>query len=134
MVGRFATGMAIDCTGSKKAMIVCFFLLLTALLWLQAADGLWMLYLFACIYGLAHGGFFTAISPIVAEFFGIKSHGALFGIVVCFGTIGGAAGPILAGYIFDVTGSYTPSLWLITFMSVIGLGLILTLKPLVGNN
>ncbi len=134
MVGRFATGMAIDRTGSKKAMIVCFFLLLTALLWLQAADGLWMLYLFACIYGLAHGGFFTAISPIVAEFFGIKSHGALFGIVVCFGTIGGAAGPILAGYIFDVTGSYTPSLWLITFMSVIGLGLILTLKPLVGNN
>ena len=32
-----------------------------------------MLYLFAVVYGLAHGGFFTVISPIVAELFGIGS-------------------------------------------------------------
>ena len=69
-------------------------------------DKVWMLYLFACVYGLAHGGLLTAISPIVAELFGIASHGALFGIVVCFGTAGGAFGPILSGYLFDITGSY----------------------------
>ena len=129
MVGRFITGMAIDRIGSKKAMIVCYFMLIAGMLWLQTADAPWMLYLFACIYGLAHGGFFTSFSPIVAELFGIGSHGAIFGIVVFFGTTGGALGPILAGYIFDITGSYHPTFWLICLISVIGLGLLLSLKP-----
>lgn len=130
MIGRFTTGVAIDRIGSKPLMIVCFVILITALLWLQMADSLWMLYLFACIYGLAHGGFFTAISPLIAEFFGIASHGVIFGIVVFFGTVGGALGPIVAGQLFDMTGSYTITFRLITLISVAGLGLILFLKPI----
>jgi MFS family permease len=130
MLGRFIAGMAVDRVGSKRVMIICFFLLIAALLWLQTADALWMLLLFACVYGIAHGGFFTAISPLVAELFGIKSHGVLFGIVVCFGAIGGAAGPILAGYIFDNTGSYGIYFWLITFMGMISLGLMFLLTPI----
>lgn len=130
MLGRFITGLAIDRMGSKKVMIICYYFLIAGLLWLQISDSLWMLYLFACVYGLAHGGFFTAISPIVAELFGIGSHGSIFGIVVCFGTLGGAAGPILAGFIFDTTGSYRLSFWLTILMSLVGLGLILLLRPI----
>ena len=130
MAGRFAAGLAIDRLGSKSIMVVCFLVLIAALSWLQVADSLWMLYLFAAVYGLAHGGFFTAISPIVAEIFGIVSHGALFGIIVCFGTIGGAIGPIVAGKLFDVTGSYSLVFKMITLISVVGLGLILFLKPI----
>ena len=59
--------------------------------------------LFAVIYGIAHGGFFTSISPIVAEYFGINTHGVLFGTVVFSGTIGGSFGPFLAGYIFIIS-------------------------------
>lgn len=130
MVGRFLTGMSIDRIGSKRAMVVCFGMLIAGLLWLQVAANTWMLYLFAGVYGLAHGGFFTAISPIVAEFFGIGSHGALFGLVAFFGTAGGAFGPILAGYVYDVTGSYALYFWLITALTAVALGLILSLKPI----
>jgi MFS family permease len=130
MAGRFITGIAIDRIGSKKAMIVCFILLIAGLLWLQTAKELWMLYLFAVIYGTAHGGYFTTISPIVAEFFGIRAHGVLFGIVSFSGTVGGAIGPILAGYIFDVTAGYSPAFWLCTLMSSLGLVLLLLLKPI----
>ena len=129
MLGRFVIGMAIDRIGSKKIMIICFCLLSTDLLWLQAADALWMLIVFACIYGIAHGGFFTAISPLVAEFFGIVSHGALLGVAICFGALGGGAGPIMAGYVFDVTGSYRLFFWLICFMSLAGLGMMFLLRP-----
>jgi len=127
MVGRFVTGMFIDLLGNRRSMIICFVLLISALLWLQVARELWMLYLFAAVYGLAHGGFFTVISPIVAEYFGVKSHGVLFGIAVFSGTIGGALGPILAGHIFDVTKSYSLAFWIITALAAIGLGLILSL-------
>jgi len=129
MVGRFITGIAIDRIGSKRAMIVCSMLLIAGLLWLQTAKELWMLYVFAVIYGTGHGGFFTTISPIVAEFFGIRAHGVLFGIIAFCGTVGGALGPILAGYVFDVTAHYGQAFWLCILMSSLGLALLLLLKP-----
>ena len=129
MAGRFISGIAIDRIGSKRVMLFCFILLIAALLWLQIANMLWMLYFFAAIYGLAHGGFFTTFSPVVAEFFGIKSHGALFGIAMFSGTFGGALGPFLAGYIFDITAGYVLAVWICALMAVLGLVLISLLKP-----
>ena len=124
-----AAHIAIDRVGSKRVMIFSFILLIITLLWLQIAKELWMIYLFAMIYGIAHGGFYTAISPMVAEFFGIKAHGALFGIVVFSGTFGGALGPILAGHIFDVTGGYSLAIWMNTLVGALGFTLIALLKP-----
>ena len=129
MAGRFFSGIALDRIGSKRVMIICFILLIAGFLWLQIATRLWMLYLFAVIYGLSHGGFFTSFSPIVAEFFGIKSHGVLFGITMFCGTFGGALGPITAGYVFDVTGAYAGAIWICTLISLIAFGLVATLKP-----
>ncbi|MBE0583200.1 MAG: MFS transporter [Desulfofustis sp.] len=130
MLGRFCSGVAIDRIGSKSVLIICYFVLTASLFWLQMADSMWMLYCFAAVYGLAHGSFFTAVSPIVAETFGIAAHGAIFGVVVFAGTVGGAVGPIVAGWIFDLTGSYDAVFITITVLSVISFGLILLLKPL----
>ena len=128
MVGRFLSGLAIDRKGSKQIMCICFGFLIISLLWLTKADALWKLYGFACIYGIAHGGFFTAISPIIVELFGIRAHGSLFGVVVFFGTTGGALGPILTGYLFDMTHSYIFAFRLILVISCIALGFLLCLN------
>ena len=133
MAGRFVGGLAIDRIGSKKVMVFTYILLLAGLLWLQIAAELWMLYLFALIYGLAHGGFFTTFSPIVAEFFGIKSHGAIFGIAMFCGTFGGAIGPVMAGYVFDISGGYSGAVWICTLVGALGFVLISSLKPVMGG-
>jgi len=133
MLGRFVSGLVIDKRGSKTVMKVCFLLLLGDLVWLQFAHRLWMLYLFGVVYGLAHGGFFTAISPLVAEWFGIRSHGTLFGIVVCFGTTGGAVGPLLAGHLFDLSGSYQSTFLILTALALVAWGLLLSLRPAKGR-
>ena len=106
MLGRLLTGFLIDRIGTRKSMATCFVLLIAAFLWLQVAREAWMLYLFAAVYGVAHGSFFTLISPTVARLFGISSHGVLLGIVLFSGNFGGAVGPVVAGYIFDLTSSY----------------------------
>ena len=67
------------------------------------------------------------MSPTVAEYFGLKAHGAIFGIVVFFGTIGGASGPILAGRIFDLTDSYTLAFASLAALATLGLVLALRL-------
>jgi MFS family permease len=128
MAGRFASGLLIDRTGSKRIMILSFVLLLSALFWLTRADALWELYAFAMVYGIAHGGFFTAVSPIVAELFGIRAHGSLFGVVVFFGTTGGALGPFVTGFLFDRFQNYAAAFWVLILIAAIAAGLMLCLR------
>jgi len=128
VVGRFLTGMAIDRIGNKLAMIICFIFLISALLWLQQARELWMFFLFTVVYAFAHGGLYTTISPIVVEYFGLRSHGGLFGIVFFSSALGGAIGPVVAGHIFDITESYSIAFWTCTAVATTALGLVLSLR------
>ena len=130
MIGRFVMGSAGDRIGNKPAYLICFVLLSVALLWMQLARELWMLYLFACVYGFAHGGFFAVISPWVAELFGLSSHGVILGAVFFSTTIGGAIGPVLAGHIFDITSSYQLAFLVFTVACIVGFILTLLLKPI----
>ena len=133
MFGRFLMGTANDRIGGKRSLVICFIMLLCGLVLLQVASEAWVLFLFAAVYGLALGGFFTVMSPTVAELFGIGSHGELFGIAVFIGTLGGSIGPLLAGRIFDVTGSYQAVFLVLTGLAVLGLVLITMLRPLGGT-
>ena len=129
MVGRLSIGIAIDRIGNKKSVIICFIFLITSFFWLLVAGEMWMLYIFAMVYGVAHGGIFTVISPIVGELFGIGSHGVLFGIVAFSLTFGGAIGPVLAGHIFDIVRSYQLVFLILAGVGIAGLFLTLFLKP-----
>ena len=130
MLGRTVMGLTNDRIGGKRSLIVCFIILLGGLTCLQISSSVWMLYLFAAVYGFAHGGFFTVMSPMVAELFGTGFHGLLFGLVLFSGTIGGSVGPLLTGYIFDVTGSYRIAFIVLTALTLAGFLLILFLRPL----
>jgi cyanate permease len=68
------------------------------------------------------------ISPIVAELFGIRSHGGLFGIVVCFGTTGGALGPFVTGLMFDRFLNYTAAFTALILIAAVAFVLMLCLK------
>jgi MFS family permease len=100
-------GMCGDRFGNRPTFAASFLLLAIAFFWLLAARETWELYLFAVILGIAYGGMQVLFSPLVAELFGLKSHGVILGSAAFGGSIGAALGPLFAGYIFDETGSYT---------------------------
>jgi MFS family permease len=133
IAGRLVMGAASDRIGNKKALIVCLFFLLMGLIWLQTAKDLWKFYLFAVVHGFAHGGFFALVSPLVAGLFGTRSHGLILGFVIFSSTIGGAIGPVMAGYIFDVSESYRLVFWILSAMSLAGLLLTASLRPVGGE-
>jgi len=133
ITGRLLMGGASDKIGEKSALMICLLFLFLALCWLQVVRTLWMFYLFAIVYGFAHGGFFSLISPLIAKFFGTKSHGILFGVVIFSSTIGGAIGPFMAGYIFDVTTSYQIVFLILMVLSITAMILTTFLKPLIRN-
>jgi len=106
IVARVLAGLMLDRIGSKHSLMLCFVPLITSLVWLQFASSLWTLYVFAGLYGLSHGSFFTLQAPVVAQLFGTRSHGTLFGVLMVGSGIGGALGPILTGRACDILGSY----------------------------
>ena len=133
IAGRLTIGTLFDRLGGRRSLSICFIVLLTSFILLQVAETTWMLFLFAAVYGFAHGGFFTVMSPTIAEFFGTGSHGVIFGIVLFSGTIGGATGPLLAGSLFDMNGSYAVMFMILTGFSVLGLLLAWALGPIDGK-
>ena len=130
IVARLGMGTAADRIGARKAFFVCFVVLLVGFLWLRGASSLWMLVVYAALDGFARGGSFAVISPMVAELFGTRAHGYLFGIVNFAGTLGGALGPLVAGRIFDVSQSYQWTFLLLAAFSAAGMVLLACLKPL----
>jgi len=133
MVGRVIMGGAGDRVGSRLAIRICFPIIAIALFWLQFSQELWMLYLFACVYGFVHGGFFALLSPLVAELFGLSAHGVIFGVVFFSGAIGSSLGPVLVGYIFDVTSSYQLGFLVCALLAVSSFILALLLRPTSGK-
>ncbi len=127
ILGRLTVGGLVDKIGGKKAFTLCFAILSASLFTLIGTTAHTALFIAIGCYGFAHGGLFTVVSPTVASYFGMRAHGAIFGTVLFFGTIGGAIGPVLMGLAFDQTGSYQLGFQGLTLLAVIGLGLVLSL-------
>jgi len=126
VAGRLFVGSCVDWIGGRRAFIVCLVPLTASLVGFLQIETQSALFAAVALYGFAHGGLFTVVAPTIAEYFGTRAHGSLFGIVVFFGTIGGAVGPIVAGWIFDMTGSYAIAFG--TLATLAGLGLLLVLS------
>lgn len=133
VLGRIVMGTMNDRIGGKASLTTCFIILITSFLILQFAGNAPMLFVFAVIYGFAHGAIFTVISPTIAEYFGMRSHGQLFGTVLFVGTLGGTIGPIVTGYIFDITGTYRIAFMVLTLCAVLGLIPVIRLRPVHGT-
>jgi len=131
--GRVIMGIAGDRIGNKLAFIMSFGLMSAALFWLLAAKELWMLYLFAVLFSFGYGGIAVLISPVVAEQFGLNSLGTILGIIFFICAIGETIGPVVAGYIFDMTGSYQLGFLVTAILSFIGLILVSILRPTSGQ-
>jgi MFS family permease len=69
------------------------------------------------------------ISPMVAELFGLTSHGIIFGVIHTGGAIGESSGPVVVGRIFDVTGSYRLGFLVSAIISGIGIIATSILRP-----
>lgn len=129
ILGRLAMGAAADRIGVKGALALTFAMMFSGLMLLNNAASVFTYYMFAVVHGFAHGAFFALMSPAVAAFFGTRSHGILLGTVIFSGTLGGAAGPILGGHLFDVTGTYRILFMLLAGASLGSLLLTLSLRP-----
>jgi len=128
ILGKVVSGRAGDIIGSRQTLMLGFVLMSIALIWLVPAETAWILFSIAGIFGFGYGGCAVSHSPIIGDLFGLKSHGLIFGVFDLSVMGGGAIGPLLTGYLFDVTNSYKMAFLLCAVMSFIGIVLTSFLK------
>ena len=80
---------------------------LVALLSVEDTTQSWLLYLYAICMGLGTGLFIPAMFAGAADIFHGKRYGTISGLLLTGMGLGGAIGPWLGGYIYDLSGSYT---------------------------
>jgi MFS family permease len=71
------------------------------------AKSLSMVFLYNIILGIGVGGFFTGNLGINSSYYGRAHYPKIVGFSMPFATILGSLGPLLAGAMYDKTGSYT---------------------------
>jgi len=121
ILGKVLLGRVGDIVGNRRTLMLGFILMSGALIGLVPAKIGWMLFLIAGLFGFAYGGIAVSHSPLVAELFGLRSHGLIFGVFAISVGWGGAMGPFLTGYLFDVTKSYQIAFLLCGVISLTGI-------------
>ena len=81
------------------------------------------------VYSLAYGGLASLQEPIRADYFGTKAFATIQGVSRTVTTVGTFMGPIVAGFLYDVTHSYTIAFGIFAVVSLLSMLLMLLAKP-----
>jgi MFS transporter, OFA family, oxalate/formate antiporter len=127
--GRVGMGFISDRLGIRKMVFYGFLITGAGYLCLSVSHSIWMLYVFAVIFGALNGVGLLLI-PFIAEYFGFKELGVISGIVVFANSAGAAISPPLAGAIFDAAGSYEIAFILCGIFGITAGILMWLLKPM----
>lgn len=126
VIGNLATGFLSEWVGSRRVMTGCLVLMTLGLTWLIFTRDIVGFFVFAMIFGTTTGGINPLLMLVPAELFGLRNLGIIAGTFSLLGTIGGALGSPLAGYIFDAAKDYG-----IAFAISVAMGIIAVILSLV---
>ncbi len=115
-IGKLAMGIFADRVSARVALAINFGCSMLGMVALLGARGALPLALFVVLYGFSVGSPLVLMPLVMAESLGLRRLGSIMGTTGMFATAGAATGPIVAGRIFDVTGSYTAALTLFVAM------------------
>jgi OFA family oxalate/formate antiporter-like MFS transporter len=73
---------------------------------LGRANDLGTFYIAGAVYGILYGSVQPIVPALSGDYFGTRNMGAIFGMLNAAYMGGAALGPLLAGYVFDITGGY----------------------------
>lgn len=127
-MGRLGIGTISDRIGRVPTLGLCFLLQALGFTGFALSSGLVSLYLAAAVFGLAYGGVTALFPAIIGDFYGRTSVGSIAGFIFAVSGSPAAFGPLIAGYIYTVTGRYSAAFLLSAAVNVTALVLLCLLK------
>ena len=122
LVGRLVIGALADRLGRTLTLVLMQGAMgASFLLWAGAAS--YPLFaLFALCFGLSYGGIVSLLPALCMDFFGARAVASIIGMLYSGAALGNLLGPVLAGLVFDHTGSYSLVIWACLALSALATG------------
>ena len=107
IIGALGAGLLADkIGGTKNWLALVYFMRGIAYIVLLTVDSVAGLWIFASIAGFSWVATLPLTSSLTADVYGFKAMGTISGITFMFHQFGGFGSVLLAGLLFDITGSY----------------------------
>jgi sugar phosphate permease len=129
LASRLSFGQAADVFSTRVVTTVALLAVAGSLALFATVREPWQLVYVLPLLGVGFGGMIPVRSVIQAEYFGLRAFGAIQGMTLTVTTLGAFAGPVLAGALYDVSGSYRLAFVLLAMGPLIAVPLILTARP-----
>jgi MFS family permease len=111
LAGRFTIGGLADRLGRPLTLIAMQASLGASFLLWAGAGGYTALAVFAVWMGLSYGGIVSLLPALAMDIFGARAVSSIIGLLYTGAAFGNLAGPWLAGWAFDRSGSYAAVIW-----------------------
>jgi MFS family permease len=129
LVGRLGMGAISDAIGRRPALAISLALQVVSFIALAGASGALSLLAAAATFGFAYGAVSALMPAVVTDFYGPAHTGSLVGLIFGLAGPAGGLGPVLAGWLFDRTGSYATAFGLGAGLNLLALALAVLARP-----
>lgn len=127
--GRLFTGILGDRIDPRYLLAVGLVSELIGIVILIFADNIVIVYVFAVVFGAGNGMAIVAGPALLANYFGNKHYASLIAIRGLVVTPVSSLGPIIAGYTFDSTGTYTSVFVTFALIGLIPVLILFVMRP-----
>jgi MFS family permease len=120
LVGMVSGGYLGDRINKRFICVLCMFAHAGGLLLVTYASSFAWVLAFVVLHGMAWGARGPLMVSLRADYFGASSFGTIMGVSSLVVMLGMSAGPIVAGYLADVTGNYEYGFTVLALLSLLG--------------
>ncbi len=128
-LGRFAWGAVSDRAGRRATWVLLYAVQIAVFLVVGRLHALPAVAALFAVVLLCYGGGFGVMPSFVADWFGTRHLGQVYGLVLLAWGLAGVAGPLFAARVKDLTGSYAGALPVIAGVLAVALVLPLAVRP-----
>ncbi len=129
VVGRLGFGVMALKWKVRNLAIAGLSMQTVSLVILLSTRSLGFIYVYTALFGIGNGLVFVVMPTLIGTYYGRSHYARIAGAIFPLQFIAGAAGPAIAGLIFDSTGAYTSAFFMIAAFGLVGLVCAFLAKP-----
>ena len=128
--GRVLSGWMSDTFGRLNTLRLMVLLSAVALpLFYILAGQVALFYLLLVVIYYCYGTLLSVFASTCADFYGTRNMGVNYGLLFSAWGVAGIVGPVIAGRVFDATGTYEVAFYVAAVLSVVALAALMLSKP-----
>ncbi len=130
-VGKFIFGWLCDRTSLKAAGAIGMLLQaggVVVMLGITASSPDIAIWTYSLLLGLGAGSWLPIVSMLTSGSFGLKYYGSIYGLISLMLNVGTAAGPLVAGLMFDAMGTYRSAFIVCAVLCTVAVPMVLAVK------